>query len=74
MLIARDWVAGRMEIPPAAVGQHTHFGDVPGYRTIRGARDTLSAGAEIVPSSVGPEGRHAHRPRWGLVRHGQIMG
>lgn len=72
MLVAKDEVDVRMEIPGAVIRQRTGFGDVSGFDAISAEYFTLSEGVDTAPLFEGLEGDLCQCPHWGFVLGGRL--
>jgi hypothetical protein len=72
MVVAKENVDVKMEIPGAVIRQRTDFGDASGLGRISGECFTLSAGVDTAPLFEGLEGDLCQCPHWGFVLRGQL--
>jgi hypothetical protein len=72
MIILKDDIEVKMQIPGAIIRQKTDFGDASGLGKISGEYFSLSAGVDTTPLFMGLEGNLCQCPHWGYLISGQL--
>ena len=72
MLISKEDIPVRINIPGATARQIQNFGDATGLTKIGGEFFSLGAGTDIAPLLQGLEGDLCQSPHWGYIISGQL--
>lgn len=72
MLISKQDIPARINVPGAIARQKIDFGDARGYGRIGAEYFSLGAGTDIAPLLQGLEGDLCQSPHWGYVIEGEL--
>jgi len=72
MLIAKEDIPVRIDVPGAIARQIKNFGDATGYSHIGGEYFSLAEGTDILPLLQGLEGDLCQSPHWGYIIEGKL--
>jgi hypothetical protein len=72
MLIAKQDIPAKINVPGAIARQQTGFGDASGYGTMGAEYFSLGAGTDIKPLLQGLDGDLCQAPHWGYMISGEL--